>query len=229
MVEGGTDEPGIEGAETEVSDPVVAEEDGDDPDPVVYDEEADGPDAEVRTDNRSSRGAFRGGHRGSVSTLAKAGLGPVFGNLRSQGYGDIRIEQVGQEILVSAARSGEERHLVYDATTGALVSDVSAPQSGLLATIAGKLKKDPVARSVAARAAAKSKSESSDRAGWGKGGNDKGVGSKGQSSKGGGSKGGGTGGGSKGGGSGGGSKSGSSGGGSKGGGNGNGGGGGKSH
>jgi hypothetical protein len=31
----------------------------------------------VRTDNRSARGAFRDGHHGQVSTLARAGPGPV--------------------------------------------------------------------------------------------------------------------------------------------------------
>ena len=114
------DETGVEDDETEVSD----------------DGEA------VRTDNRSARGAFRGGHHGQVSTLARAGLGPVFGKLRSQGYGDIAIEQVGNEITISAARAGETRQLVYDASTGALLSDVAGPSSdGILRGFSSKLKK----------------------------------------------------------------------------------------
>ena len=101
------DEPAIVGDETEISD----------------DDEA------VRTDSRSARGAFRGGHHGQVSTLARAGLGPVFGKLRSQGYGDIAIDQIGNEITISAARAAETRQLVYDASTGALLSDVAGPSS----------------------------------------------------------------------------------------------------
>jgi hypothetical protein len=114
------DEIGVEGDETEVSD------------------EGDA----VRTDSRSARGAFRGGHHGQVSTLARAGLGPVFGKLRSQGYGDIAIEQVGNAITISAARPGETRQLVYDASTGALLSDVAGPSSdGILGAFSSTPKK----------------------------------------------------------------------------------------
>ena len=131
--------PSVIGGETEVVEDEV--DDGDeavddeaevveDETGVVDDETEVSEDSEaVRTDNRSARGAFRGGHHGQVSTLARAGLGPVFGKLRSQGYGDIAIEQVGNEITISAARAGETRQLVYDASTGALLSDVAGPSS----------------------------------------------------------------------------------------------------
>jgi hypothetical protein len=104
-------------------------------------EVSDGDEA-VRTDSRSARGAFRGGHHGQVSTLARAGLGPVFGKLRSQGYGDISVEQAGTEISISAARAGETRELVYDASTGALLSDVAGPTStGILQRLSSKPRK----------------------------------------------------------------------------------------
>jgi hypothetical protein len=115
---------------------------GDTPDTEVV-EDADDGGVEVvdepRTDQRSPTGVFRGGHHGQVSTLARAGLGRVFGKLRSQGYGDIAISQSDGLILVSGNRRGEVRHLVYDAGTGALVSDVSEPSGGLLEAISGKL------------------------------------------------------------------------------------------
>ena len=96
----------------------------------------------MRTDSRSARGVFRGGHHGQVSTLARAGLAPVFGKLRSQGYGDIAIEQVGNAITISAARAGETRQLVYDASTGALLSDVAGPSSdGILRAFSSNPKK----------------------------------------------------------------------------------------
>ena len=188
---------------------------------VVVEDEIDPDDNMIEEwhDNRSPRGAFRGGHHGTVSTLARAGLGSVFGKLRSQGYGGVEIEQVDGQIFISAQRSGEVRHLVYDAATGALVSDVSGPSSGgILGAIASKLKQEfPGHGKVAATGLR------ADGSGFGKSkGGEKGAkgaskgsggGSKGGSSKGGGSKGGGKGGSSKG-----------DGGGSKGGGKGNGGG-----
>ena len=110
----------------EAPEPEVVE--GTDPEVAVTEDFE--PEAEVdenpvtATDNRSPNGQFHGGHRGSVSTLARAGLGPVFGNLRSQGYGDIQIEQIGDEITLEAfTRDGRIRKLTYDATTGALLSD----------------------------------------------------------------------------------------------------------
>jgi hypothetical protein len=115
----------------------TAEGDGTDSDGVVDEEPAP-----AHVDDRSATGAFRGGHHGTVSTLARAGLGSVFGTLRSQGYGDIQIEQLGGVINVSAARGGEIRHLSYSASSGALLSDATGPRS-LLETIAGKLKGKP--------------------------------------------------------------------------------------
>ena len=98
----GTEVPESDGDETEV----VAEEEAaevevveDETEVEVVEEDAEAPEIEVRTDNRSPTGAFRGGHHGTVSTLATAGLGPVFGKLRSQGYGDIRIERMGDQNL----------------------------------------------------------------------------------------------------------------------------------
>jgi hypothetical protein len=195
----GEDVDGTEGDE-------VAEEDvdGTEDDEVVEEEVDEGDGGEVVAaphDNRSPRGAFRGGHRGSVSTLARAGLGPVFGKLRSQGYGGVEIEQVGDEILISAARAGETRRLVYDANTGALLSDVSEASSpGIVEAITTRLKKDPAERGKLTRDARSSRVEArggsgKDKAGAGKGadkGGSKGGGSKG-GSKGGGSKGGGNG------------------------------------
>jgi hypothetical protein len=192
VVDPGTDviedetDPGSEVIEEETENTgtdVVEEETDTGAEVVVVEEE------KSWTDNRSPRGEVRGGHRGSVSTLAQAGLGRVFGKLRSQGYGDIQIEQLGGEIFISAARGGEVRHLVYEAATGALVSDVSAPM-GIMETISSKLKKDHPARGKVARDAAKSERGGN---GHGKGGS-KGHGGSGGGSKGsGGSKGGGNG------------------------------------
>ena len=126
----------------EANDPEVVE--GTDPEVVVT--EVSEPEEEVdeepvtATDNRSSNGQFHGGH-GSVSTLARAGLGPVFGKLRSQGYGDIRIEQIGDEITLEAFRDGQMRKLTYNATTGALLSDEQG-QPNLIQSIANTFRKD---------------------------------------------------------------------------------------
>ena len=137
----GTD---VVGDETDPGTDVIVEETDPGTDVVVEDEtDSDNGVVEGWHDNRSPQGAFRGGHHGTVSTLARAGLGPVFGKLRSQGYGGIDIEQVDGQIFISAERSGEVRHLVYDAATGALVSDASGPSSGgILGAIASKLKQE---------------------------------------------------------------------------------------
>ena len=94
----------------------VADDESDDQGTEVVDDETDEPETgelvDEPTDSRSPTGAFHGGHHGTVSTLAQAGLGRVFGSLRSQGYGDIQIERVDDEISISAARGGEVRHLV---------------------------------------------------------------------------------------------------------------------
>jgi hypothetical protein len=133
----------------------VAEDDSDGDTDVVEDEDGDADAVdEVRSDNRSPTGAFRGGHRGSVSTLARAGLGRVFGKLRSQGYGDIEIEQAAGMIYVTGARRGEVRHLVYDAATGALVSDVSESSGGLLEALSGKFRQEARGHGRGARDAA---------------------------------------------------------------------------
>ena len=133
-----------DGSEVDEADVIEDEIDIADDDIEMSDDETEVSDdaGAVRTDNRSSRGAFRGGHHGQVSTLARAGLGPVFGKLRSQGYGDIAIEQLGNQITISAARAGETRQLVYDASTGALLSDVSGPSTdGVLRAFSSKLNK----------------------------------------------------------------------------------------
>jgi hypothetical protein len=122
----------VEETETEVE---VAEDPETD---VVVDED----EPVTATDNRSPTGQFHGGHRGTVSTLARAGLGPVFGKLRSQGYGDIQNEQVGDEIMIEAlSRSGQVRRLTYDATTGALVSDEQG-EPNMLRAITNTFRKD---------------------------------------------------------------------------------------
>ena len=135
----------VEETETvEAPEPEVVE--GTDPEVAVTEDFE--PEAEVdenpvtATDNRSPNGQFHGGHRGSVSTLARAGLGQVFGNLRSQGYGDIQIEQIGDEITLEAfTGDGQIRKLTYDATTGALLSDEQG-QPNLIQSIANTFRKD---------------------------------------------------------------------------------------
>jgi hypothetical protein len=125
-------------------------------------------------DNRSARGAFRGGHHGQVSTLARAGLGPVFGKLRSQGYGDIAIDQAGNEISISAARAGETRQLVYDASTGALLSDVSETSSGgIFQSLSKKMKKESTVSSKRARSSEASGDDGGKGRGKDKGGSDR--------------------------------------------------------
>ena len=209
-----TEVPESDGDETEVAaEEEEAEVVEDETEAEVVEEDAEAPEIEVRTDSRSPTGAFRGGHHGRVSTLATAGLGPVFGKLRSQGYGDIRIERMGDQIFISAARGAEVRELVYDATTGTLVSDVSAgAPTGLVETIAAKLKHKP-ARGMAAAEAATVRADGRTDRGHGKsgsnaGGNGRGNGRGGNNggggdySDGGGSKGGSSGAGSNGGGNG---------------------------
>jgi hypothetical protein len=115
----------------------------------------------VSTESRSPTGQFHGGHHGSVSTLARAGLGPVFGKLRSQGYGDIQIEQVGDEITIEAfSRDGQMRRLTYDATTGALLSDEQG-QPNLMQSIANTFRKDRAAGTAKTRDSQKSKAAAS--------------------------------------------------------------------
>ena len=91
-----------DGSEVDEADVIEDEIDIADDETEISDDETEISDdaGAVRTDNRSSRGAFHGGHHGQVSTLARAGLGPVFGKLRSQGYGDIAIEQLGNQITI---------------------------------------------------------------------------------------------------------------------------------
>jgi hypothetical protein len=150
----------VEVTETEVADDVDPDQGG-----VVEDETEvvlDGSEP-VAHDNRSATGAFHGGHHGQVSTMARAGLGPVFGKLRSQGYGNIQTEQVGDEIVVAAtSRDGQIRHLRYNATSGALLSDDQS-QPNLMQAIASKFRRDPTEKSstVSSQKSAKS---------WGRGG-----------------------------------------------------------
>jgi hypothetical protein len=119
-----------------------------------------------RHDNRSARGQERGGHHGTVSTMARAGLGPVFGALRSQGYGNIEISESGGQIFVSAMRDGETRNLVYDAATGGMLDDRSEVSSGgLIERLTGKARKDSKARGGASRKTTKTRHESRGRSG----------------------------------------------------------------
>jgi hypothetical protein len=137
------------------------------------DEVAD-DDGAVPHDNRSARGALRGGHHGQVSTLARASLGPVFGKLRSQGYGDIAIDQAGNEISISAARAGETRQLVYDASTGALLSDVSETSpDGIFQSLSKKMKKESTVSSKRARSSEASGDDGGKGRGKDKGGSDR--------------------------------------------------------
>lgn len=185
--------------ETEATDVEVADgeaDEADDPAPEVVEDVTDVLPLGERHDNRSATGAFRGGHHGTVSTMARAGLGPVFGKLRSQGYGDIQIEQVGDEILVSAARGGEVRHLVYDAASGSLLSDSARPQgSSLVRAITNRLRQDPADRKQS-RNATRSRDGTRTAAGKGsdgRGNGGNGGGKSGHGSHGGGSNGGGNG------------------------------------
>jgi len=86
--------------------------------------------AEERLDSRSARGMERAADGAQVSRMARAGLGPVFGALRSQGYGAVEMSEAEGLITIDAARGGESRTLVYDAATGALLSDSVQPSSG---------------------------------------------------------------------------------------------------
>lgn len=167
-------------------------------------------------DNRSTTGEWNGGHRGSVSTMARAGLGPVFGSLRSQGYRNIEISQADGQLFVSAERFGEARSLVYNASNGSLLSDESvATSDNPIQRMFGRVRDtiDDRGRAVSEAAAAGAAGIGKDRgrgsqmrsaardasgpgAGRGKAGNNRG-GSK-ASSKGGGSKGGSKGGGGRG-------------------------------
>jgi hypothetical protein len=136
----------VDGGLAEETETEVAEQDVGDVTEDQTEVVLEGSDEPVVHDNRSATGAFHGGHHGQVSTMARAGLGPVFGRLRSQGYGNIQIEQVGDEIMVEAtSRDGQIRHLKYDATTGALLSDEQS-QPSLMQAITSKFRNDPMGK-----------------------------------------------------------------------------------
>jgi hypothetical protein len=68
-------------------------------------------------------GVRRGNDNNSASVLGRAGLGSVFGMLRSQGYRDIETDQRRGLIKIEAQKGSVERELVYNARTGELLSD----------------------------------------------------------------------------------------------------------
>ena len=191
-----TDEADDEGTE-------VSDDESDDEGTEVVEDKTDEVDTgdlvDAPTDRRSPSGTFHGGHHATVSTLAQAGLGRVFGSLRSQGYGDIQIERVGDEISISAARGGEVRHLVYDANTGTLLSDASELSAlGFLKSLASKLTHDPAGhgkrdgawwRIESRKASGKSKDGDVDHGGGGKGNHESTGGGHGNGSKSGGNHG----------------------------------------
>ena len=57
------------------------------------------------------------------ATPASPRLRGLYDSLRAQGYTDFDIEQVGNRIEVDVVEGGVERDLVYDARTGALISE----------------------------------------------------------------------------------------------------------
>lgn len=188
-------------------------DDADDDDSDHVGDEAGKPAKTEREDQRSARGADRGGQRGSVSIMARSGLGPVFGALRSQGYGGFEITEADGEIRVTASRKGEVRDLTYDASTGKILSDVSeTARGGATETVAISLgKTDTKTKRGRAAESARGGDGKSKAGGKSGGGGSKGVGaganaSSGKSgdgsgkSAGGGSKGGGKSSGGKGGG-----------------------------
>lgn len=136
----------------------------------VAEDTGEGAEAAEWHDNRSPTGQWNGGHRGSVSTMARAGLGPVFGALKSQGYGNIAISEADGRIFVSAERAGETRSLVYDAGTGAMLSDVTeASSSGnLIERMVDRVRQEPMARGRPTTRAKDARPEHRG-GGWGKG------------------------------------------------------------
>jgi hypothetical protein len=68
-------------------------------------------------------GVRRGNDGNPASVLGRAGLGSVFGKLRSEGYRDIETDQRRGLIRIEAHKGSVERQLVYNARTGELLSD----------------------------------------------------------------------------------------------------------
>jgi hypothetical protein len=60
---------------------------------------------------------------GIAAAIAGAGLGSVYGALRSQGYMVTEVEREAGQIKIEATRDGLQRELTYDASTGALLED----------------------------------------------------------------------------------------------------------
>ncbi len=54
-------------------------------------------------------------------------LAPVLERLEAQGYGGFEVENERGQLKVEAVKDGVERELVYDASTGKLLSDVQHP------------------------------------------------------------------------------------------------------
>ncbi|HPG22764.1 MAG TPA: hypothetical protein PLH75_08240 [Amaricoccus sp.] len=132
----GDDDGVLPGDDAAADDPGAPVEEGEavaeDEAQVGDDVAADGTDDPVEEpfDSRSARGMERAADGAQVSRMARAGLGPVFGALRSQGYGAVEMSEAEGLITIDAARGGESRTLVYDAATGALLSDSVQPSSG---------------------------------------------------------------------------------------------------
>ena len=59
----------------------------------------------------------------SGAAFAQAGLGPVLQELERQGYTNIETMRETNRIRILAQRGDDLRELVYDANTGALLSD----------------------------------------------------------------------------------------------------------
>jgi hypothetical protein len=65
-----------------------------------------------------------------TAASAQSGIDSVLSRLESQGFGRFQIEQEGGQIKIDAYRGRDERELVYDASTGALLSDTIERRDG---------------------------------------------------------------------------------------------------
>jgi len=73
------------------------------------------------------------------AAFAQSAMDPVVADLTNQGYTNILVQQVGNTYKVEATLNGAKREIVYDATTGKIISDrVDTNGDGVVdATVAG--------------------------------------------------------------------------------------------
>ncbi len=57
------------------------------------------------------------------AAMAQSVMDPVIADLTAQGYTNVQVERIGDTYRVEAMINGKKRELIYDATTGKILSD----------------------------------------------------------------------------------------------------------